>query len=196
MLRLISLFDEVKKTYFSRWDPSGEWQIRSKTRLSEGYNGDAMCNQNTKTIEIQQRFIAKDDNEFRCLLAHEMCHAVVNGNHGQKWQTRFLKVANLAELLRQRSFADKIRAEVKLFQNAQKPTLHRIRQSIEDALLDQPDASFELVIKGVAHNWGYTADGLTKRYPFLKKYFDKAKRDALLVRDLREKYHTGSLHKK
>ena len=97
MLRLISLFDEVKKTYFSRWDPSGEWQIRNKTRLSEGYNVEAMCNPKTKTIEISRRFTAEDDNQLCWLLAHEMCHAVA-GNHGKRWDRRFLKVADGSEL--------------------------------------------------------------------------------------------------
>jgi len=190
---LILLFHEVKRTFYPRWDPNNEWTIQRRTRLSEGYNVNAMCNRKTKTIEISRRFIAQDDNDLPWLLVHEICHAVAKGNHGKIWQTRFLKVADRAELLGQQPLAGKIRADVDLLQNAPKPTVRRIRHSIEDALMDQPGASYEIVIEWVANNWGYTANGLLRKHPSLKKHFDKTKRDALMYRDLWEKYRTDRL---
>ena len=55
--------------------------------------------------------------------------------------------------------------------------------------MDQSDASFGEVIEWVAYNWGYTADGLMKKYSHLQKHFDKVKKDALQYRNLWEKYN-------
>ena len=189
MTKLIPLFNEVKRTFFPRWDTANEWQVCRKTRLTEGYYGNGRCNRKTKKIEINRSYIARDDDELRWLLAHEICHAIVEGNHGLKWQRRFHQVADRATGLRQYALADRIHRDIEMLKTAEKPTLLAIHQNIEDAITGQPDASSVVVIEWVANNWGLTSYGLLKRYKSLKKFFDKAKRIALSERNLWREHH-------
>ena len=105
-------------------------------------------------------------------------------------KSNFHQLWDAAELSGQKQLSEMIREDVKRVQNAVKPSLGSIRHSIEDALMDQPDASFEEVVEWVAYNWGYTADGLLKKYLHLQKYFDKVNKDALQYRNLSENYNT------
>ena len=147
-----------------------------------------MCNRITKTIEISWKYIAEDDNELRRLLCHEICHAVVDGYHGQKWQKRLLIVAQRAADLGQKELVAKIYSDINNVQNSEVVSLISVHQNIEDALMDNPNASFEDVIEHVADNWSMTAKGLLKKYKTLKCFFDKAKHAALLDRELQQKY--------
>ena len=188
MNKLRSTFDEVKKIYFRRWDSANEWQIRRKTRLSGGLNTNARCNSKTKVIEIKRSYVAGDDNELQCLLCHEICHAVTDAYHGLKWQRRFLKVADRAAKLGQKELVGMIHNDVKTAQDAWYPTLISVHHNIEDALIDRPDASYEVVIEYVANNWALTSNGLLKKYKTLKEFFNKAQRAALLGRELQQRY--------
>jgi len=179
MTKIQSLFNEVKTTFFPRWDSANKWRVQRKAKLSTGYARGAICNNKTKTIEISRTLVLNNDNEYRCLFAHEICHAVTDAYHGQKWQTRYLKVANQAKLLRMQTLAKMISEDIKNIQDAEVVNLSVIQQNMEDAINFHPNASFEAVIEFVANNWGYTADGLLKKYKSIKKLFDKVKRDAV-----------------
>jgi hypothetical protein len=178
--RLNSVFDEVKRTFYPRWDTANEWKARRKGRLSHGYTGTAMCSRETKTIDISRSYVAQDDEELRCLFAHEICHAVTTASHGQEWQRRLLRVADRASELGQKQLVDKLHREIQTAHGARRATLPAIQHSIEDALFEQPDASFDMVINWAANDWALTADGLLKKYKNLKTFFERAKRRALL----------------
>jgi hypothetical protein len=191
MTKLVSIYNEVKKDFFPRWDNKDVWLVRRKNRLSYGYNTCALCNCKTKTIEIIRSYKIEDGYEIRCLLAHEICHAIYPGDHNKKWQKRLLKVADSATESGQQELANRIHSEIKIAKGTITATLPAITQNIHDALQTQPDASFESVIEFVADNWGYTTSGLMKRYKSLKKPFYKAKRDAISDRELFKKYNAN-----
>lgn len=98
MANVLLLFAEIRETYFRDWDTAELWRVQRKNQLSDGYLGSAYCNRKTKVIEIYELFTPNDDNVMRCLVAHQLCHAIEGTSHGRKWAARFLEVAKTGDL--------------------------------------------------------------------------------------------------
>ena len=170
MERLNSLFNEVRECFFPRWEVKRQWRVVIKdfevTRLG------GFCKSETKTIEISPTII----KNLRLLLIHEICHAVASPSHGKIWGSRFLKAANKAKELGQLTLAREIEKEVEGYRQSPPVTAHYVRCVVADAVMDQPDASFEEIIQWAAENVLLAPDELVRRYPSVKKAFSETKK--------------------
>ena len=173
MEKLVKIFNEIRSCYFPCWDKKGEWKIIVKDDEIPSIRG--RCIHETKTILVRPSMLEESNNELRTVICHEICHACAALYHGKIWQARYLKVASKAEDIGQLALADSIRYEVKLWQEAPKRTAHNIYCEIEDAVYDQPDCPFDLIIEWVANNNGMTPIELLKRYQKAEKVYNAAK---------------------
>jgi hypothetical protein len=166
-VQLKRVFREIKSDYFPKWDKKGNWKvIRSNHKFSH-------CYRDNRTIRIGQIYPGLCD--LRCLLCHEITHAVTSSGHNKKWQTRYLKVAKLAEKYGDKELAEQIRNNLKMYQEAGKIYASTIYRTVENAVWEKPEAKFREVIKWTAFNYASTSTELIKRYRLLKKVFLKAK---------------------
>lgn len=100
--RLQDAFQDVRQTFFPRWDKKGEWKVVDSTRIKASYDTGinefrervginhlmekadmlAECCEWGKVINIFE--IPDDDDRLHELLIHEICHVKALG-HGKKW---------------------------------------------------------------------------------------------------------------
>src|ERR1700730_1313962 len=89
----------VKRDYFPRWDPTGEWRLSfrlpSQARWAALLHG--LCDMERRLIFIGA--FPADEDARDALLIHEICHAVATGFHGKPWQRRMEKAAARARAL-------------------------------------------------------------------------------------------------
>ena len=175
MKQMLSMCHHVKRTYFPGWDDTNEWHVQLKARLSDGFLGDAYCNRKKKTIEISRTFNANNDDEWCCLLAHLLSHAISGAEHNHEWIVRLLAIARQAEISGRQALADLIRDDIAISQDAKHANLIPILQNIESAVADQPNASFETIVEFAAGAWVKDVNELVKQYGAVRKYYDVLK---------------------
>lgn len=87
----------LRKNFFPRWDRAHKWKIRM-CGLEDIHYANGLCDKETKTISIAYF----GDYGLEAFLIHEICHAVTDGYHGIRRQSRMEKAAkkrmNLAEM--------------------------------------------------------------------------------------------------
>ena len=160
---------KIQSQYFPRWD------INHKYRIEKWDLPGARCDYKEKLIHVS-------DINDELTIIHEICHAVtLLKGHGEKWQNRFLKTADMADTLGNSKLAEAIRIEVKRYHEQFKDypelkmTAAFISGEICDAALDAPDVSFEDIVRYVARENNMFAEELFKYYPkSLRRAFDNA----------------------
>ena len=175
MANILLLFDEIKETYFPDWDPAKLWRVQLESQLSDGCLGSAYCNRKTKVIEIWELFAPHDDNVMRCLIAHQLCHAIEGTNHGRKWAARFLEAAKTAELRGQKSLAGLIWADARASCDTWDPNVNPILQNIQVTLSEHLDETGENIIDSAARAMGISGADLLIRYPLAETYYHTLK---------------------
>jgi hypothetical protein len=159
-------FEQIKKTFFPKWDPAGEWRV--KYRALERQAG--RHNPRTRIITIAADI---DGTALREAIIHEIGHVLEGNDHTVRWQSRLLEAASTAEFLGQDSLAGEIRDDV---------THHRLSQIIPDAavaLLDPAcDIDFKEFVRWAARHYGMDADDLAGKYPDIERSFNSARAGA------------------
>ena len=79
---LITEWNDVRATFFPRWDRQGRWRIEAVNDL-DGAMG--KCETETQTIKLLDGIT---DDDLTALLIHEIAHAVSSTYHGKIWQAR------------------------------------------------------------------------------------------------------------
>jgi hypothetical protein len=174
MKRLRDEFENVRKTFFPRWDRDGLWSVVVKPDLP----GTGFCRPLTKTIQLVQ--VPRDENELHRLLIHEICHAVVpaSGLHGKRWRRRYLKAAERARALGRSTLAKAIEKDVAAYSDPSRgitvgaPYVYRC---IEDFMMDNPNASYDAAIEAVARWCCMYPRELEQRYKRCKVTYGEAK---------------------
>jgi len=167
MTNVISIYDTVKKTYFPDWDRNNQWRVEFKDTLTDGWLGNSFSDRRTKTIEIYQMFAPNDDNEWYCLIAHQITHVITGASHNQKWMSRFLELANQADLKGQKSLARLIRENAEASRDTVDPNINPILQNIKAAVSDNPEEAGEKIIDSAARSMGISEVELLKRCPLV-----------------------------
>ena len=184
MTKILSIYDGVKKTYFPDWDRDNQWRVELKDTLTDGWLGNSFSDRRTKTIEIYQMFAPNDDNEWYCLIAHQITHVITGASHNLKWISRFLELANQADLKGQKSLARFIRENAEASRGTVDPNINPILQNIEAAISENPEETREKIIESSALAMGVSGDELLKRCPLVKTYYDSVKDEILKKQNL------------
>jgi hypothetical protein len=178
-VKILSIYNEVKKMYFPDWDTAGHGRVEITDPLSDWYLGNAYTNRYSTSIEIYKLFTTNDDNVWRCLFVHQIAHAITGNNHGPKWTTKLLEVASQADLSGHKSLADMIRGDVQAFQNCEEPNLNPILNKIRSIILKHPNEPDDVIIGEAVRSMGISSSELLERVPFVKVHCDHWKRRAL-----------------
>jgi hypothetical protein len=164
-------FAAVRKQYFSRWDKAQHWTCCFSPTTSVEHFCAGLCDSKTRII-----YVPKNAEDPAIVLIHEICHAVTpHANHGRPWRQRMLKAATMASRTGRWQFAQSLRREVEIYQDAQRVTKKAIYSEIEDCVLDLlPLPSFRSVVKLVAHRNLMTTGKFLKRFRRAKRVYEDA----------------------
>lgn len=172
-------FLKFKTAFFSRWDRQNLWRISTRSRRKVH----GSCDPDRRVIEIVIQHTDPDERDK--LLIHEICHAVVDGSHGKKWQDRMVKAAKRADELGRDRLAKLLREEVKGYQEAS-TSLEVAYNQIRDALDDYPDLTFTQIKRWLADQYGLLVCEVCTSFRRARRVFDEAKRDALEAREMKK----------
>src|SRR5262245_17872383 len=107
--RMLAAWEQVRRDYFPRWDPEGEWRL--SLRAVGKIHG--LCEPEKKTVTV---CVIHDDPDHRdCLLIHEICHVWGGGKHALGWQRRMTAAASRAQKLGRPQLAKLLEDEVKMY---------------------------------------------------------------------------------
>lgn len=162
-------FEYVRKEYFSRWDKGGKWRIRKNTNL--GCNG--LCDKEKMVISINTNMFPPED--LLLVIIHEICHGSTGGNHGKSWQKRMLWVSKTVKQKGDPFLVKKIVENIEGYKNAPNP-YEEVYGIIEDWLIDNPELTYDQLIKGLQRDYGgATKKDWERKYKRLRKVFIKHK---------------------
>jgi hypothetical protein len=151
-------FQQVRATFFPRWDRSASWKCRAFRDL-HGAGGE--CNTDSKTVRS-----AVTVGDPTLVLIHEICHAVGGNGHGKKWQSRMEKAATRAQDVGRPELAMQIRKEIREYQETPLTTDADIYNQIDDVLSAAPETSMTQVADEIRRTFGVSMS----RKAFLFKY--------------------------
>lgn len=160
-------FEEIKKTYFPRWRSAGEWQCRRGEHIS--WHG--QCDDSRKILFIG--FIPEDEEEI--VILHEAVHAVAGPYHGKRFLRRFEQAAQTARLIGDEKMARRIENEIDGYKNrSYRVTAAFVYGSIEDAVRDQPQATYEEVVTWLVRDCGVDLESFEKRWKRARRVYEEA----------------------
>jgi hypothetical protein len=165
-------FREIKRLFFARWDRRDLWRVsRTSRRKVHG-----RCDPERRVIEIVVQHTDPDERDK--LIIHEICHAVADGSHGKKWQSRMEKAAKTADDLGRQRLAQLLRKEVAGYQEEAGGASEHAYNEIRDAVTDHPDLTFPQIKRWLADQYGLLVSEVGISFRRARKVFDEAKRDA------------------
>ena len=178
-------FEDVKKTFFPRWDRKREWKVRSpKNLVPSGF-----CNTKRKIIAVQPCY---EKDMLTLVLIHEICHAFGTG-HGSPWLLRMERAAERAKEIGRPKLAKAILKEIEGYRRSPIVRAAHVYAAIEDAVCDlvyygQNDLAYQTVVKRVGRDYGMTPKEFVEKFPRVKAVYDKALREARDQARLREEF--------
>ncbi|MBW2346116.1 MAG: hypothetical protein JRF53_19400 [Deltaproteobacteria bacterium] len=161
-------FEYVRQNFFPKWDRKGQWTIKIDSDLPSL----GRCFQDQKTISLGS--VSDSNDELHLLIIHKICHTSIP-NHGKKWLGRMAKAANTAKEIGRTKLSQMIQKEVALYKDESILTAQNIYNQIGDAILDVPEASYEVVIKIISREVGIYPNELEKCYKRCRKVYDRNK---------------------
>lgn len=87
-------FRDVRRNFFLRWDPRGQWAVKKVRHLPISAPVIAYTNHSLKTIFIN--YLPNNKNNLYSILIHEICHAITSGQPNKRWEKRMMKSADKA----------------------------------------------------------------------------------------------------
>lgn len=166
----------VREVFFSHWD-SKEWRVIFPSHR----NVDGHCDTESKIIEIG--IVLKDKDDIDCLLIHEICHTLSGcAPHGITWKRTMLKKADIAERKGRTLLAVKIRKDVDAYSLVEELGIGihaEIYDSIDNAVLNNAEISYDDVIQYISHYYGLMPHEIEAQFKKSKKVFETAKKKYL-----------------
>jgi len=167
-----ALAEFVRRHFFPRWDRKGRWKVVQANDL-DGAQG--RCDNESKTVKIR-RGISGDD--VTAILIHEICHAVGELGHGKRWRRRMEQAARTADALAMAAVAERLREEIKGYEEGLFMSASDIYREISDAIWQYPKVTFVQVLDFVRRDYGLSRAQFMKRFRRSKRVFTEAKREA------------------
>lgn len=171
-------FLEIKHQFFPRWDRDHRWRISTRSRRKV----EGCCEPERRVIEIAVQYADQDKRDR--LLIHEICHAVADGGHGNKWQDRMERAARRADDLGRDRLARLLREEIEEYQQGWKP-VDEAYGIVQEWLTCNPDLTLAQVRQALADQYGLLVTEVGKTLRRFKKVFMEAKREAQEARALK-----------
>ncbi|MGD0575013.1 MAG: hypothetical protein ABSB61_06550 [Anaerolineales bacterium] len=176
MSTIRSLFLEVRRDYFPRWQTWRSWHVRLATRAAYLSGSDGYCDVTLKLICVGPDNIGP---KRVAVLIHECVHAVGSPSHGKAFRKRLAIAQHRAEELGQAEVAKILEEDVRRYELPTEPcSASSLYVEIADALLDTKGrVGFADLEKGLARWWGMPLAELRRRAPRLRHAYDAARRD-------------------
>ena len=171
-------FLDIKHLFFPLWNRHNLWRITTRSRRKVH----GRCDPVRRIIEIVVQHADPDERDK--LLIHEICHAVVDGSHGKKWQDRMERAAKRADELGRDVLAKMLRQEIVNYQEFAGGR-EQAYQTIQDWLNAEPDLTLAQVKRSLADLTGLLVSEISTKLRRFEKVFLEAKRDAQEARAMK-----------
>lgn len=166
-------FTAVRRAYFPGWDRMRLWRLR---RVPELNGAQGKCDNRTKTIRVAVPLVG---DAGAALLIHEIAHAVTNGGHGTRWQTRMERAAAKAAALGRPALTRLLREQVAGYDDPlSRVSAGLVYQEIADALAEAPDAAFMQVIDWLRWTFGLSRQEFLRRFRRAKAVYNEVREAA------------------
>jgi len=162
-------YNRIKEVYYPRWDRLGRWNLEIKDDL-DGANGRANAE---NKINLSRGFKGP---YLSLLIIHEIAHAVVGPSHEKKWRNRMSKAYETAIEIGEDEIANLIQKELDGYEESIKITADIVYGTIKDAILENPEATFDIIVEMVRRNLGITKDFFNAHYKRANKVFEDTKK--------------------
>ena len=167
---VIAAYQALLATLFPRWQAGLTWQVKVGQRAHYHCN-DGYCDPDNRVIGIAEH-IARDEQQLRLTLVHEIVHAIVGPAHGDKFCRRLNTAAQMAARQGDHTLACGLRIELERWENTPVVRAAQVYGLMRDWAPEAP--SFEAAEVGVARECGLTVEELRQRYPKLRAEWDGA----------------------
>lgn len=194
MSTLQEAFENVRTMFFPRWDRQGAWSVEEVCDLPAR----GKCLRKDKTLLLRHAF--KDEDTLHCLLIHEICHAVTDEYHTQRWLMRYRKAGEQAKRMGLHRLAALILEEAELYAHCES----RIRADaktvyglIRRLVYANPYIPFRTVIRIIAASLACSPEEFLAKWKRSQEAFRRAvtecsKRGRLSPGVERKGYHARS----
>jgi hypothetical protein len=109
-------FRDVRRIFFPRWDPKGQWAVKKVRHLPISAPVIACTNHSLKTIFIN--YLSNNKNNLYSILIHEICHAITSGQHNKRWEKRMMRSADKARKISNMQLSKMIFKDLENVKNA------------------------------------------------------------------------------
>ena len=113
---LQSAFRDVRRKFFPRWDPKGQWAVKKVRHLPVSAPVIAYTNHFLRTIFIN--YLPNNGNNLYSILIHEICHAITSGQHNKRWERRMMRSVDQARKIGNKQLSKMIFEDLKNVKNA------------------------------------------------------------------------------
>jgi hypothetical protein len=174
---VIAAYKNLLATLFPRWQAGLTWQVKVGQRAHYHCN-DGYCDPDNRVIGIAEH-IARDEQQLRLTLVHEMVHAIKGPGHGKPFCRRLGVAARMAARQGDPKLARDLRDESVLYATTLVVRAAQVYGLMRDWAPEAP--SFEAAEVGVARECGLTVEELRQRYPKLRAIWDGARKKQVLL---------------
>lgn len=142
------------------WTQGTNWSVKV-------YPGTGFCDRRTRTIVVG----TQDGSSLQVLLVHEIAHALSVDAHDSQWRAEVESMIDRATSLGEASLASDLRLHLNwvFSPEAYDVSCDDILDEIRQAAGDNPEWSYETVIRAVAQGYGQTSVQIDSLCPDLRE---------------------------
>jgi hypothetical protein len=168
-VELVDTFEHIRQTFFPRWDRNKDWSVVLVDDL-DGAQG--RCEPGVKQIQLATYW---EGDELTALIIHEIAHAAAGVDHGKRWLARMEKAAADAEKMGMGNLAAAIREQIDSYSDGFRVTAAMIYGELEDAVICQPQMSFDQAMDFVRRDCGLSREQFLKRFRRSRAVYDETR---------------------
>ena len=171
-------FERIRNDFFPRWDPKRKW--KAKAGFQEGvFHLDILCScdRHDKTIWIAPAVVEEgkhlDGFPLSLVLIHEICHAVSNQSHGEKFLTALKKRKDMAKKLGRREEYEAISMHLRGFELKVYTISDSVYEMARETAKKKPPPTYSKLLDLLNQSFGITTEEVDHFFPNMRWFYDR-----------------------
>lgn len=176
--KLEAEFDRIRKDFFPRWDPKRKWKVIAG--FQEGvFHLDILCScdRQNKTIWIAPTVVEEgrylDGFPLSLILIHEVCHAVSNQSHGEKFLAALRRRKDMAEKLGRREEYEAISMHLRGFELRVFSISNSVYEMARETAKKKPPPKYIELLALLNKSFSMTTKEVDHFFPNMRWFYDR-----------------------